>query len=228
MVGRTVLSEGQPSSQAQAWSQVWPRALLRPSLVAFKDIVSRPDVTTHRAYSWVFLSALLSGVMMGVAGLILPDSPLAAARQVAGLGPLLAGIVMLAPIGAFLAVLTFMFEARVTQALARRAGGAGAYPHLTFAMAAYRSPLLLASGVIEVVPPARGLATILGLYGLFLDVLAVRAVHDLNWSRAVLSCAVVIALNLLPLTFPLLLQAAGVSVPPGPPIPVPLREILLR
>jgi Yip1 domain len=182
------------SSAPQPWYQAWADAVTKPNVQAYEGIVSRPGVTTARAFLWVFLSTTIG---YGLTFLLLrafpgydPLSSRAGAPDLASSALL---FVCLGPIAGVFSVLGLIIVAGVSQSVARALGGTGTFAQLAYAIAAYTSPISIISSVIAFIPLVRCLGLPIGLYALFLNVIAVKAVHHLSWGRALLSSTAVLA-----------------------------------
>ncbi len=167
-------------------NQVWVSALTQPSVATFEDFVQDPDATHKRAYNWMFVSApigyaistLVNAVLMVfIAGA--PEDP-----ETFGMG-LICG----APIAAYLSVLGLMINAGITQEIASALGGTGTYSKLAYAFAAYLAPLVLILSVLGLIPYLNLLSYPLAIYGIVLNVIAVKAVHQFSWGKAIASSA---------------------------------------
>ena len=78
-------------------------------------------------------------------------------------------------------------------AVAGALGGTGSYSKLAFAFAAYLAPLSVISSVLGLIPYVNCLAFPLGIYGIVLNVTAVKAVNQLSWGKAIAASVVILA-----------------------------------
>jgi Yip1-like protein len=185
-----------PAGAPLSWSQAWLLAITRPSVATFESIARDPRATANRAYGWIFVSTLLTYAIV-----LLGQWVLSALRGGASPGPLAADglvgstlifLVCGAPLGAVFAVVGLMISAGLSQLIAGALGGAGSYARLAYVIAAYLAPLTLISSVIGFFPLANCLLFPLGIYALVLNVIAVKAVNQFGWGKAVVSSAVVL------------------------------------
>ena len=88
------------------------------------------------------------------------------------------------PVLAILATLAITAYTSLVHLTARVFGGQGTFLPLLHVFAAISAPATLAIAVIGLLPIVNLLSIPLGLYALFLQVLAVRTVHQLDWPRA--------------------------------------------
>jgi hypothetical protein len=177
------------------WYQVWMNALTRPSVATYEELVRDPKAASGRAFLWIFLTSLIGYLflMLGqLAGLGVSSMFGNAQMTRAGGG----GFLVLAcqsPIAAVMSVVGLAISAGITQLIARALGGTGSFSKLVYAFAAYLAPLSLISGVLGVIPFINLLTIPLGFYGIVLNVIAVKAVNQFGWGKAVLSSFVIFA-----------------------------------
>jgi hypothetical protein len=167
-------------------SRIWWNALFRPSLKTYQDLANDPRASSQQAYRWVVRSGLVAGLVLAL---------LQSAGNLGGicLGPIFA---------ALLGLVGLVFVAGVSHGVAKVLGGAGTYARLAYATAAYTVPLMLITAVVGVVatasvPAFSALNMALSVYGLVLNTLAVKAVHQLSWGRAALPSVVLAGLWLM-------------------------------
>jgi hypothetical protein len=186
-----------PGSSPLSWSQTWLNALLRPSVKTYEDIIADPQASTNRAYIWVFISALLG---YGISTLVqagfaaLRGGGVPATGEVSGVfGSPLPSLVCGVPLFALLSVFGLIISAGISHFVAAGLGGTGTYSKLAYALAAYLAPLTLISGVIAGIPIPNCLNFPLGIYGIVLNVIAVKAVHQFSWGKALAASILVFA-----------------------------------
>jgi len=185
-----------PPGEAQAWREVWLSALARPSAATYAGLVNRPNVTLARAYLWVlvsalagtFLSVLLQWAFAPVVRAVLPDS------APSGFGP--ATLVCAPAAAAVLTVMGLTLGAGYSHLIARALGGTGTFTQLAYAVAAYVAPLGFVLSVVSALPLLVCLTLPLALYGLALNVIAIKGTHQLSWGRAIASSGVILGLGL--------------------------------
>ncbi|HET7011833.1 MAG TPA: Yip1 family protein [Anaerolineales bacterium] len=193
------MDTGQPSIapvlSPQPWYQVWMDAITKPNVEAYEALVSRPGVSMGRAILWVFASSLLGSAIALVMMFVFRGfDPLSSQTAPSGdPGSYLVSLACLAPVAAVVSVLGLMLIAGISHMVARALGGSGTYPQLVYATAAYSSPITLVSSVISSFPVVSCLGLPIALYAIFLNILAVKAVHRISWGRAVVSSTAVIA-----------------------------------
>jgi hypothetical protein len=181
------------------WFQVWVNALSRPSEATYVELVRDPKASSGRAYLWVFFTSLIGYmfIMLGqFVGLgwsaMFGNSP----AMGSGEGGLLA-LTCQVPVAAVLSIISLTISAGITQLIAHALGGTGSFSKLVYAIAAYLAPLTLISGVLSVIPFVNLLSIPLGIYGIVLNVIAVKSVNQFGWGRAVLSSFIIFAFALV-------------------------------
>ncbi len=176
-----------PPAPLTSWIDVWKSALTRPVVATFEAIARNPNATSNRAYRWIFVAYVIGAVVQVVAvQLLVRTVPTGGLPSGAILGATSVCVAIFIP---FLAVLGFAIGAAITNWLARRLGGTGTYSQLIYAYAAYGAPLALITFVLGAVPISflNSLNLGLGIYGAVLQVVALKAVHQIGWGRAIAS-----------------------------------------
>lgn len=187
-------------SPPQGAIPVWTKVFTKPGEQTFIEITQHRDATAKSAYIWVFIAGALAGLlstmlqfivaMIGVQEVAqefggLPGSP--AAYGVGGL----VWAICSAPSAGIGSVIGFAITTGVIHATARFFGGQGTFDKLAYAMGAVSAPISLLSALL--IPlnaiPYAALCTapvmiIAGLYALYLNVAAVKAVHQCGWGEA--------------------------------------------
>jgi hypothetical protein len=197
--------------------QTWLLALL-PSEGNYARIVNDPNASLGRAYIWLLIAALVSGVISTLisAGFELVIGPSANPfLQSLGVGSvtgaaLINELCLGVPLQSVLALIGLSVIAGLSHGLALALGGHGRFTQLFYAMAAYAVPLLLLEGVIASIPIVDLLVIVMAIYALALNVVAAKAVYQFGWGRAavasisipvlavvLIACAAVVALALL-------------------------------
>jgi hypothetical protein len=184
---------------------VWTGALTRPSVQTFERVVRNPKARSRAAHTWIFISALLGiaivfAVLLAVVvvGLIL-SSPQGEAYYIAiymVVFPLVVGLFVGSPLGSVLLGLGAIISVWITQAIARKLGGTGTYSRLVYAFAAYLAPLIFISILVHLVPFGHWLFYLLIIYGTVLNVIAVKAVNQFGWGKAIASNLVIFSENI--------------------------------
>ncbi|HKZ87251.1 MAG TPA: YIP1 family protein [Anaerolineae bacterium] len=157
-----------------SWSEAWLAALTRPSVAAYEELARDPNATTNRAYLWIIVSLLIGAVIQGLVFLLIPDTAMA------GLG--LTTLFCVAVVGG---VIGFFIWSIITQGIARVLEGTGTYAQLVYALAAYTAPLYIINSVLAYIPLLNCLSIVTGIYAIVLNVIAVKAVHQFSWGRAI-------------------------------------------
>ena len=185
------------------WASTWMTAVTKPNEQTFATMAQHPDAQTNsRAFTWVFIAGTVSGLITGVLQAILQLAGFA--PQTPGMSDLFGGdagrgvafsfgvAICSAPIAGAIATLFFAIFVGITQWVAKLFKGTGAFSQLAYTMAAISVPLSLVSSVLtpfSVIPYVAictGLvSTLLGLYALFLEVTAVKAVNRFGWGQAI-------------------------------------------
>ncbi len=193
----TPVSPSPMSGGPQSMFQVWMNAVTKPNEQTFADMAASPNAKATTAYLWVFIGGLVSYFLASLV-------PNVAVRQMlqqyggnqfqlggGGIGARLITIVCGAPIGALISTIIFAIVVAIVQFLAKSFGGRGTFDQLAYALAAIYTPFAFVSGVLSLLGaiPFVGLcfsivSLVAGLYVLFLQVMAVKAVNQFGWGQA--------------------------------------------
>jgi len=185
--------------KAEPFYQIWIRALTRPEERTFVEIAASPNANPNVAYLWLFLTGLVSSVitfalqgasMQQIREFLPPEAAQALGPgQVGGMG--LLGAICGAPIAAAFGVLFFAILVGLIQLIAKMFGGTGDYARLVYTAACIAAPLNLVSAVLTLLAaiPFIGIlfglvSMVVGIYGLFLYVSAVKGVNQFGWGQA--------------------------------------------
>ena len=209
---------------------VWTKVFTKPSERTFLEITDHPEAKARSAYIWVFLAGTLSalvsslvqfiGTLIGIQQVAPDFGQIQGLPQVMGTAGLL-GAVCGAPIAGVFSVIGFAIGVAIVHATARFFGGQGSFDKLAYAFGAVAAPFSLLTGAVTLlnVIPFAALCTIpviliLGVYALFLEVAAIKAVHRCGWGEAAAALLLpTILIGLLcGLSFILLIRAAGPSI----------------
>jgi hypothetical protein len=206
---------------------VWVRVFTKPSDKTFEQILAHPQANARSAYLWIFLAGTLSGLMSGLVqflGTLIGLRQLAPELgRVSGFSGIfgtagLVGALCGAPVAGLFSLITFIVGVGIIHGSARFLGGQGTYHQMAYSFGAIVAPLTLLSTLL--IPfnliPFVALCTLpvlllMGLYALFLEVAAIKAVHRFGWggSTAALLMPTLLIGMLCGIAFLGLLRIAG-------------------
>ena len=208
---------------------VWKKVFTKPNVQTFVEITSHPEAKAKAAYLWVFLAGTLSGLINGITRLVLTLAGLQQAAPDLGQLPASAafrfggvlGVVCGAPLAGVFSVIGFAIGVAIVQATARFFGGQGTFGKLAYAFAAIAVPFSIISALMVPLNAVPFVAfctlpvlLLLGLYTLFLEVTAIKAVHQCGWGEAaaILFLPAVLIVMLCGVAFLGLMKMAGPSI----------------
>jgi hypothetical protein len=189
----------EPASGVSGWIPVWIKAVTKPSEQTFIEIASGPQASSKTAFLWAFIAGTLSGLINGLIQVVLLAAgvqsqgfgqfPGMASRGIgAGLGIAVCG----APVYGLISVIGLAIGAAIIQWLAKLFGGTGTFEKMAYAIAAISVPVTLVTMFLTPLSavPYLGICTGLlsfgvGLYALFLQITAVKAVNGFGWGPAI-------------------------------------------
>lgn len=170
----TPASEVELPGEPMGAVETWMKAVTSPSEETYLKIVSDPGLSAGKAYGWIALGGAI-GAVFSIIG------------QALGISPL--GDVPSSPISTFffsviVSVIAITILTGLTHGIAKMLGGTGTFSKLLYAVAAYGFPLGVVTNALSVIPIVNLLAIPLGFYGIVLNVIAVKASHELTWGKA--------------------------------------------
>jgi len=176
----------------------WMAALTRPSERTFAEMTSTPAAKASTGYLWYFVASLvqtllLAGIQSSTVQTLFSQYT---GQQVDMGNPLIAAICG-APFGAVLSTVFFAIGAAIFQWIAGLFGGRGNVDRMTYALSAILTPYLFVSAILTLLtavpyvgPIAVGLVSLIGLYILVLEVMAVKGVNGFEWWKAIVTLLV--------------------------------------
>ncbi len=182
----------------------WRLALTRPNEAAYQGLAEDPRGGVGRAAAWTAVAALAT-TLIGLAGQGMYGGlarALSILQESAPTGDLtvissasMAMVICSAPFAAAFSVLGLLLFAGALQFIAGALGGQGTFGKMAFVLAAISAPLSIASALLSLIPLVGAcLALPLGVYGLALNLLAIKAVNRFGWGRSVTTLGVLLSL----------------------------------
>jgi len=189
-----------PNYTSQGAFPVWIKVFTKPGEKTFLEIIAHPEARAKAAYIWVFivgtLSALIGSQTQFVAAMVGLRAAMPDIGQIEGL-PALVGVsgllsaVCSAPFAGLFSVIGFAAGVAIVHATAKFFGGAGNFDSLAYSFGAIAAPFSLFSALMAplYVIPFVGICALplllgVGIYGLYLQVTAIKAVHRLGWGES--------------------------------------------
>jgi hypothetical protein len=160
-----------------SWYKTWLNALLNPSTRTFLLIADSSNLNRGRAYLWILIGSL--GLASSMAYIFGPMSigPTTSSGGTINNAETALQVLMLA-MGMVVGFIVVSYSLHVFTSIF---SDEGTFPHLVNAFAAYQSPLMLIIALQLVIVPSLSLTLLILGYGIFLTVIAVRAVKKLDW-----------------------------------------------
>ncbi len=181
----------------QPFYQIWIKAISKPNEQAYREIASAPDASVGKALLWVFLVALISGLLSAISVSVGGTYSSLFQELPTGTTDISPGVVLIsalcaAPFGALFGVVIFAIGFALIQWVARLLGGSGTYAQLIYTVAAFVAPLGLIGALMSMLTliPYVGLCftlfnLLISLYLLYLEILAIKAVNAFGWLQAI-------------------------------------------
>jgi len=180
--------------QTLPWSQVWLYALTRPSEQSYQILLSDPQAKPARGLLWVGITSLFVTAIATFTQLAFRPEMNQLMGQLereagpgARAGSFVFVILCITPLGAILAMLGTVLYTALVNLIAGALGGKGNFNQLVYLFSAITAPMGLASSLLGIIPIVGCLTLPLGIYSLYLQLLAVKTVHQVDWTRAAVS-----------------------------------------
>lgn len=176
------LDAAQETAAQPTWLQAWWVTISRPSAASFQQLVGLPSASWFRAYLWVLISLLIGFGMENLFAQAWREDPLNRSLPAYFLTRAAFGMSI------------FVFATVFAYGAAHILGGRGSYADMAFAQAAGFAAHNLASSTAASLPDFLGeavrlslLSGLIGLYGLVLVLIAVKAAARFSWKRSLLT-----------------------------------------
>lgn len=190
--------------QSLPWSQVWLYALTRPSEPSYQILLSDPNAKPARGLLWVGITSLFVAAVGAITQLAFRpemNQLMGQLEREAGAGARAGTLVFLLlcgiPLAALFAVLGTVIYTALVNFVARALGGRGNFNQLVYLFSAITAPMGLASSLLGIIPIVACLTLPLAIYSLYLQLLAVKVVHQVDWARAAVSVLALVFLAVL-------------------------------
>ncbi len=164
-----------------SWWQAWFTALARPHLLFYESLAQDTSITMNRAYLWLAIGGLFTGLGDIVARLIYgqAESP----------NPLF--LIPFALLYPLLSIVIFVVIIAIANVIAKSLfKGGGVFKELIRPMAAFMAPLMIIMSIVGLIPVVRLANYGLQVYVVGLAILSVKAVHRIGWGEATVCCAI--------------------------------------
>lgn len=203
----TPIMPSQSKPGPAGWVSVWIKALTKPNELTFAEIIAGPDTTSKTAFIWIFIAGTVSGFIQAISRTIATAAGIQQQIPIPGLeqympqvtggadaktiATTLFGGICSAPIAGLLSIAFFALFVAIIQWVAKLFGGTGSFEKLAYALAAISVPVSLITSVLtffSIIPyvgVCAGLISLLfGLYALYLQITATKAVNQFGWGQA--------------------------------------------
>lgn len=177
--------------------KIWIDALTKPNEGTYASLAAAPGAKANTAFLWVFLAALMNSIVVVlVQGALMTNFMQTFGEDLGsfgvGFGTSIITAICAAPLGAAVFVLFFAISVGIYQWIAGMFGGKGSFGQLAYVLGAITAPYLLISSLFTLLSAIPfvgfcfgGIAGLLGLYILVLEVMAVKGVNQFGWGPAI-------------------------------------------
>lgn len=173
------------SGEGLTWFEVWRMVVTQPGEESFETVLDDPQASARRGYTWVFVVAIVTGVLQLASQSLWGGTVFNTGDTDVNFSPI-CGVICL-PVAAALAVLGVIIFSGIQNFIARLLGGQGEFDSMAYSYASFSAPISVISGLLGLIPYVGCFGFFVGLYGLVLNVFAVKVVHRLDTGRALLT-----------------------------------------
>jgi hypothetical protein len=204
--------------------QIWVMAITQPVEETYSRILANPNKSVGMALVWIFVVSLIGSTISMISNAIF-GSYLTAPRlldlgEYSSIfedmaeytsGGFSIGQVLCIPVWAVVAVIVFLIQAGVIHFIAGALGGNGSYSDLIYVNATFAAPIGLVTSVVSAIPVVGCFGIFVGLYGLYLGVVALKVVHRFDWGKAVATYGILIGIVVVFVCVIFTLMAAAIT-----------------
>lgn len=201
----SAVQQSTSKEDTKSWFKIGLTMLTKPNEQAFVEIVSTQAVSTSKVYLWIFVLTTLSYFIYMTIDFALNSLGIQTSSGMSWSGSSLGNMVVNFGISIVVGILSlFIFTIYVAfiQWIAKLFKGIGSFQKMTYVFGTVLIPAILISMVISpfnLMPNARApvgiFSIVLGIYTLYLQIIATKAVNQLNWAQASTSVIITIILT---------------------------------
>lgn len=195
------IPEQLPPPPPSIWLKIWYRAISEPYALAYQDLARRADMKT--TYLWYALLYLVPCVLI-LALHVVDKLASADLGQILDFDLGLIGMVVMCLLSTVASIATYSSMTALSNVIAKAFGGQGDFRRLMYCVVAYTIPVTIVLWIlgIFVLVPCLAIPVILGgigiiLYSIVLNVIAIKAVHQIETWQAVVSAIAAYALPMI-------------------------------
>ncbi len=176
--------EKERSGRPYAWYEVWLTALTKPNAEAYADLLRDPLASPGRVYLWIFLTYMIGMLISFLNPAVTTMLSQIGQTQSRGNMVVMGIVLLLIPIFAGMSILGLMLGAAIYNLIAHLFAGSGTFSRTVYALGAFTAPMSILTSALVLVPFVNCLTLPLGLYSLWLNVVAIRASQRLTTGAA--------------------------------------------
>jgi hypothetical protein len=198
------------------WQEVWMRAVTQPQVDVYRAHLTDPGASLQRGVTWVFVASIAGSLMEAVASSMsrLGGPGMFAFDEALKANISLATALCCAPFSAVFGLLVFFIWNGIQYFIAVMLGGEGSFEDQIYSVASFVAPMSLIGVLVGMIPCFGPLAAFGALlYSLFLNVVALEAVHLFGRGKAVIaSLWWLLLFCLCPIVLIIVLVVMGVAI----------------
>ncbi|MEK6220815.1 MAG: YIP1 family protein, partial [Chloroflexota bacterium] len=163
-------------------------ALTKPNSETYEAIANDPDASTRKAYIWIAISASIAAAISVFGNLIfsfLGNAIFDTTSAGAGFG--IISLLCAIPFSAIIGVVAISITTGLSNWVAKLLGGTGEFEQLIYTVAAYAAPMAVIGSIISAIPIVQIIGLLIFPFMIYLNVLSVKSVHQLDWGKSALA-----------------------------------------
>lgn len=175
-----------------SWLETWQMAVFSPSELTYQSLYMDPNGNHIRIMWWVSIVSVLSSIVSLIVGVLLNTSSFTMrfnsfSSTSSGSFDILFGLISI-PLNLVFALISYYIWVGLIYLMAMILGGKAEYGKTAYVFAAIYFPINIIVALLSFIPLLGALASIPVLfYGLVLQVIAIKAINQFGWMKAVIA-----------------------------------------
>ena len=171
------------------WIDVWKRAVTQPEVGIYREHLADPQASLKRGLIWMLAASIIGTVLQAIALYMSSRGGIGMSGYDAlDVNFSLMSSLCCAPFAAVLGVIVFIVWNGIQYLVAILLGGDGSFEDQAYIVASYAAPISLIGTAAGMIPCLGPLVAIgVGLYALYLNVVALETVHGFGRGKALIA-----------------------------------------
>ena len=193
-VDTSMLSKPKPAAQSYTFYDVWMTVMLGQDIESYAKVLDDPEAGLARAFEWTAYAGIVNALIFPL--IILTNSQFSELttmpefqKAFGGVSMTMFAVILTIIMIVFIPIVSIIglaINGAIQNILAVTFGGNGYYSRTVYALAAYTAPMTIVSSLLYFIPiVGQCLGSLLGFYGVYLNVRALRAAHSISVGSAI-------------------------------------------